>query len=217
MSIVVEHEKRRYEILERSLDIFVDEGFENATFQKIADKCKITRTTLYIYFKNKRDIFNFSIKQLLQILEGDINAIREESGLSNMERLIRVMNVIMERLEENHRLLSVVLDYVVFMSKGNADYDPNNRMRRRTMRLRHIQATLIIAGIKAGEFSPSINVKDANELLYSLIEAAAFRLVVLRRPSVEKLKDAMLQAVKSLAVQNQVSRSQTANSQAAKK
>jgi hypothetical protein len=50
---------------------------------------------------------------------------------------------------------------------------------------------MLISGIKAGEFTPSINVKDANELLYSFLEAATLRLVVLQRSSVEELKDAM--------------------------
>ena len=54
MAIIVEHEKRRREILEKALDIFVDDGFEGTTFQKIADRCNITRTTLYIYIKNKK-------------------------------------------------------------------------------------------------------------------------------------------------------------------
>jgi AcrR family transcriptional regulator len=58
MYIVVEHEKRQREILEKALDVFIDEGYENATFQKIADRCAIMRTTLYIYFKN---IFNLGI------------------------------------------------------------------------------------------------------------------------------------------------------------
>ena len=200
MSIVVEHEKRRYEILGKALDVFMEEGFEDATFQKIADKCGITRTTLYIYFKNKRDIFNFSIRQLLQILENDINKATKEKGLSYTEKLTRVMNVILERLEENRRLLSVVLDYIVYVSRNSPEYDPDVRVRRRTVRLRHIQATLLIEGIKAGEFSSSVNVKDFNELLYSFLEAASFRLVVLRRPSVNKLKDAMRQAINSLCV-----------------
>jgi len=200
MSIVVEHDKRRYEILEKALDVFVDEGFENATFQKIADRCGITRTTLYIYFKNKRDIFNFSIRQLLQILENDINTVRKEKNLSYTEKLIRVMNVIMTHLIKNRLLLSVVLDFVVFASKTIADYDPDLRVRRRTVRLRHIQATLLIGGIKAGEFSPAINVKDANELLYGILEAAVFRLVVLRRDSVDELKDAVRLTVNSFAM-----------------
>ena len=62
LSITIEHDKRKREILEKALDVFIDEGYEDTTFQKIAERCGITRTILYLYFKNKREIFTFSIK-----------------------------------------------------------------------------------------------------------------------------------------------------------
>ena len=197
MSIVVEHEKRRYEILEKALDVFMDECFENATFQKIADKCGITRTTLYIYFKNKKEIFNFSIKQFLSVLENTITEIRKSKKISHTEKLIQVMLTIFERLEENCRLLSVVLNYLVYISK--ADSDPDYRVRRRTVRMRRILAAMLIEGVKAGEFAAKLNLKDANELLYSLLESAIFRMVVLRRASVDELKDAMRLTIQRFA------------------
>jgi len=103
MSIVVEHEARRKEILKKALDVFVDEGFENATFQKIADRCGITRTTLYIYFKNKKEIFNYSIKQLLSKVEEDIRTIYTDSSLGSAEKITKVLLDIFQRLEENRR------------------------------------------------------------------------------------------------------------------
>ncbi|MDR0589533.1 MAG: TetR/AcrR family transcriptional regulator [Spirochaetaceae bacterium] len=188
MSIVVEHEKRRREILENALDIFMEEGFENATFQKIADRCRITRTTLYIYFKNKRDIFNYSIKQLLGELERDISGVRENKTLSCSDKLLRVVSLILERLEENRRLLQVVLDFLLYLSKNEAD--PEIRVRRRTLRLRHIIATMMIEGIRSGEIK-AVNVRAADDLFYGLIESAIFRLVVLKRPSARELKPAV--------------------------
>jgi AcrR family transcriptional regulator len=188
MSIVVEHEKRRREILERALDVFTEEGFENATFQKIADRCKITRTTLYIYFKNKKEIFNYSIKQLLGELERDIAGVRENNGLDCSGKLLRVIFLILERLEENRRLLGVILDFLLYLSKSGADAEI--RVRRRTLRLRHIIATIVIAGIRAGEIK-AVNVRTADDLLYGLIEAAVFRMVVLKRPSAGELKQAV--------------------------
>ena len=193
MSIAVAHEKRRYEILEKALDVFIEEGFEDATYQKIADKCGITRTTLYIYFKNKREIFNFSIKQLLGTLEQNINKMKDEKNLSHTERLFLVCAAIIDRLEENRGLLTVILDYLIHASKS--DYDPDYRVRRRTVRLRHIMTSMLIAGKKAAEFSPTLNVKEANELLYSFFEAAVFRLVVLQRTSIEELKGALKLAI----------------------
>ncbi|MDR0475623.1 MAG: TetR/AcrR family transcriptional regulator [Treponema sp.] len=197
MSIVVEHEKRRREIFEGALDIFVEEGFDNVTYQKIADRCGITRTTLYIYFKNKREIFNFSIKQLLQDVEADIAKVRNEKNFSHTEKLLGAMIVIIERLEKNQRLLTVILNYLYSIS--NADYDPDYRVRRRTVRLRHILANILIEGIKAGEFSKTLNIRDANEFLYSFLEAAVFRLVILRRKNADPLKEAVAQAVRSLS------------------
>jgi AcrR family transcriptional regulator len=189
MSIVVEHEKRRQKILEKALDVFVDEGFEDTTFQKIADRCKITRTTLYLYFRNKREIFNYSIKQLLLDVEGDLLGVRGNAKLSHPEKLKKVLSTILDRLEENKKLLSVILDYLLYLSKTSGS-PPDSRVRRRTIRLRHILAGILIDGIKAGEIK-KIDVHTANDLFYGLVETAIFRLAVLKRESAEELKEAV--------------------------
>jgi AcrR family transcriptional regulator len=188
MSIIVEHEKRRCQILGKALDVFMDEGFEDATFQKIADRCGITRTTLYIYFKNKKEIFNYSIKQLLTNVEIRIQKIRANASLGSADKITAVLLDIIGQLEENRRLLSVILDYLLYLSKS--DSDPETRVRRRTLKLRHILATMVIEGIRAGELAP-VNVRTIDDLLYGLIETAIFRLVVLRRDTVGELRQAV--------------------------
>jgi AcrR family transcriptional regulator len=197
MSIIVEHEKRRREILEKALDVFVDEGFVDATFQKIADRCGITRTTLYIYFRNKKDIFNFSIKQLMGEVEKDIRLVRENKSLNYVDKLIRVLQVVIDRLEENRRILSVILNYLLYVAKN--DSDPDSLVRRRTIRLRHILATMVIEGIRAEEITP-VNIRIIDDLLYSLIETAIFRLVILRRSTAQELKQAAALAIRQLQI-----------------
>src|SRR5574344_2599952 len=96
MAVVVEHEKRRSEILSKALDLFVEEGYEDVTFQKIADRCGITRTTLYIYFKNKREIFLWSIKQLTQGIELELLSLIENQSLSSEECLRTMLNKIVD-------------------------------------------------------------------------------------------------------------------------
>ena len=199
MSIVVEHEKRRKEILEKVIDVFVSEGFENTTFQKIADHCGITRTTLYIYFKHKKEIFNYSIRLLLSKVAASINAIRSDSSLGSVEKITGILLDIFRQLEENRRLLSVVLDYILYISKSNTN--PEQRVRRRIIKLRHILASLFIEGIKSGEIKP-VSIKTANDYLYNLIEAAIFRLVVLRRETLgPDLRKTVIFAVKQFAAE----------------
>ena len=196
MSIVVEHEKRRKEILEKVLAVFVKEGFEDTTFQKIADHCGITRTTLYIYFRNKKEIFNYSIKLLLAKVDEDIKPIRSDSSLNSIEKITKVLLEVFGHFEKNRRLLSVIFDYLLHFSKDNTD--PEQRVRRRTLKLRHILASLVIEGVKSGELKP-INIKTANEYLYSFIEAAIFRLVVLQRKTVGDLRKTAIFAIKQFA------------------
>ncbi|MDR1248623.1 MAG: TetR/AcrR family transcriptional regulator [Treponema sp.] len=195
MSITVEHDKRRQEILKKALDVFVDEGFENATFQKIAGRCGITRTTLYLYFKNKKEIFNYSIKELLQKVEQDIIGVKKDQTLDSIEKLNKVIALILERLEENKQLLSVVLNYLLYLSKS--DSNPDYRVRRRTIRMRHILASMLIEGIRAGEIK-NVNVRAMDDILYGLIETAIFRLAVLQRPGTGDLKKAVEQMLNQI-------------------
>lgn len=195
MAIVVEHDKRRYEILEKALDIFVEEGYEDATFQKIADRCGITRTTLYLYFKNKREMFVWSIKQLTDGVEKDLRAHMEEEGVRYEQRLESVLYTIADRCADNRRLFNVVLTYLLQAQKTGKD--PDSRVRRRTIRLRHLLSQLLIAGKNAGEFKIS-NVKEANELFYGLIESIIFRIAILDHHTVEDSKTAISFAIRSI-------------------
>ncbi len=47
----------RESILDASLKLFTEEGYENVTMRKIADKIEYSVGTLYLYFKDKGEIF----------------------------------------------------------------------------------------------------------------------------------------------------------------
>ena len=191
MAIVVEHDKRKHEILQKSLDVFVEQGYEDATFQKIADHCGITRTTLYIYFKNKHEIFLGSIKELLSELETNLRDILKKD-MDSIESLKQILFTIVDACENNKKLLSVLLNYLLQLKK--AGVDTNERVRRRVIKMRHLLSTVLIKGIQKGEIK-SVNVKDINELLYGMIEASIFRIAVLNQESVMEVKLALGNAI----------------------
>lgn len=186
MAIVVEHEKRRSEILSKALDLFVEEGYEDVTFQKIADRCGITRTTLYIYFKNKREIFLWSIKQLTGGLEKKLVAIISDTSLSSPDCLKKILNTVIDGCEENHKLFNVLLPYILQLQRSGID--PSERVTRRIIKLQHLMSTVIIRGIKKGEFK-KISVKVMNDLFYDLIESAIFKLAVLNQSKAVDIRE----------------------------
>lgn len=188
MAIVVEHDKRKHEILEKSLELFCREGYEDVTFQKIADACGITRTTLYIYFKNKREIFNFSIKQLTTELEEHLVKTIEDDSLTSEECLREVMNYIIDRCVDNVQLFVVLFPYLINLQKTGVDTE--KRIRRRIIRSQHLLSTIIIRGKNNGEFK-NFAVKDINEMLISLIESAIFRIAIMRQGNAGDIKSSI--------------------------
>ncbi len=197
MGIVVDHEKRKKAILKKALDVFVDEGYEDATFQKIANKCGITRTTLYIYFKNKREIFLWSIKQLSESLESAIQLVITDTKKTSAQKLCEMLECIVNKCVENRELFGVVLAYLLQIKK--AGKDPHAKVRRRIVRLRHLLSTILIEGKKKGEFK-NINVKDANEMFYTFLESLIFKLAILDQNNVDDFLSSIKLAVSGITV-----------------
>jgi AcrR family transcriptional regulator len=197
LAVVVEHDKRRKKILDSALTVFMDEGFENATFQKIADDCGIARTILYLYFKSKREIFMYSIKQFLLKTEDILDSIRSDKSLKSEEKLTRTLLNIFKLLEHNDQLLSVLLDYLRHVSKEGGN--PEDRVRRRIIKLRHMLSSIYIEGVKNGELK-KIKIKTASDFLYSFIESAVYQLAVLKRKNLNDFSDTVSLAVKLLTV-----------------
>lgn len=197
MATMVEHDKRKTEILQKAMDVFIKEGYEDVTFQKIADRCGITRTTLYIYFKNKKEIFLYSIKQLTDGLEGTLVALSKNESLSAAEALKRMLFTVIDDCKSNEKLLKVLLPYLLSLQKTGEN--PAEKVRRRVIRMRHLMALLIIRGIKNGEFK-YMNVKDANEMLYGLVESTIFRLIILAQDDSDEMKNAIELALDGIII-----------------
>jgi len=189
VSVTVEHDKRKEEILEKALDVFVIEGYKDTTFQKIAERCGITRTILYLYFNNKKEIFSSCIKRFMGRLESEIKIIAAESSMKSTDKLVLIGEMVVQLCAKESRLLSVVLDYLLRLK--TADGDPDERVRRRTIRMRHILSSIIIEGKKKGEFGADLSVKAASELFYALIEAAVFRITVLGKKDASVLSESL--------------------------
>ena len=69
MARKIDHEERKNRIVSESLRLFGQKGYDAVNFGMIADACKISRTLLYAYFKDKRAIFNEAIDKATSRIE----------------------------------------------------------------------------------------------------------------------------------------------------
>ena len=176
MGIVIDHEARKRAIITKSILLFAEQGYDHVTYQKIADKCRIARTTLYKYFPSKRKIFNTAIWEVSYLLIDCFNE-AHTSKASALTRLERVMAAVFQLLFEHHHLLTVILDYV--LAAHRQEEDLSYYIRSHTIGLRRVIHSLIVEGIRTGELR-KLDAKLATDLVYTQLESAILRITVSR-------------------------------------
>ena len=67
MSISERKERERYEmrrrILEAALNLFIAEGYESVSLRRVAERIEYSAATIYLYFRDKDDVFFALLRQ----------------------------------------------------------------------------------------------------------------------------------------------------------
>ena len=70
----------RQEILMAASELFVEEGFENVSMRRIAEKIEYSPTTIYLYFKDKAELLEEVCHDTFSRLIVHLSRILEQSG-----------------------------------------------------------------------------------------------------------------------------------------
>lgn len=60
-----EKQRRRDQAIQAAMEIFDEDGYYAITMEKIAERAELSRAALYLYFKNKDEIFISAIKEYM--------------------------------------------------------------------------------------------------------------------------------------------------------
>src|ERR1044071_2628284 len=81
-----EKENLRQTILDTAREMFAEEGFGQVSMRKIADKIDYSPTTIYLYFKDKNDLFRQICEETFARLGKRLGSIGKKHG-KNLEGL----------------------------------------------------------------------------------------------------------------------------------
>jgi TetR/AcrR family fatty acid metabolism transcriptional regulator len=73
-------QERRTSILQAAGQVFARKGFEPATLEAVAREAGLAKGTLYLYFKNKEDLYFHTVLHMLESLQASILAQVERSA-----------------------------------------------------------------------------------------------------------------------------------------
>ena len=86
-----EKERRRNAIIDAAEEVFFSKGVEDATMDEVAERAELSKGTLYLYFKNKNDLFHGIIARALEILYNTFKTEieKEEKGIDKIRAIGR--------------------------------------------------------------------------------------------------------------------------------
>lgn len=171
----VDHRARRRAIIAKAIRLFAQQGYHEVTFQTLAAHCGVARTVLYRYFRDKRQIFDSAISEVVGRIAAKHSEIVRCDPTAYM-RLSRICAAVTATLFDNREFLAVIIDFV--MTQKRAGYDMSRRIMRFTLGLKRTLHTLVLWGIHRGEFAAEVNADVVTETIYAIFESAVLRLTV---------------------------------------
>ncbi|BBO68809.1 AcrR family transcriptional regulator [Desulfosarcina alkanivorans] len=86
-----EKERRRQQIIVAAKRVFSEKGFNKATMEDIAKEAELSPGTLYLYFKNKEELYASLSLRILQYLHIRVTHVNKETSLSPDQKLAALM------------------------------------------------------------------------------------------------------------------------------
>lgn len=99
-----EKKQRKLEIISAARKIFSNKGFNTATMEEIASEAMLSPATLYLYFKNKKELHTFLSIEILKYLANKIQKVVVED-ISVEEKIRRFKNVFIDVYDYDSNIL----------------------------------------------------------------------------------------------------------------
>jgi AcrR family transcriptional regulator len=208
MPKVVDYEQKKQEIAHKALYVFAYEGYHRTTMAQIAAMCHIGRSTIYEYFRNKDEIFTYTLNQCFDAVELDFQDVsgrevsgREVSGPNGhrphrpprdaVESISAIIGRVLANLYRDKRILLVLLEHTLRIMRE--DQDVTEQLKERAMEILDMFAALLEEGMRRGEVR-ELDPQATAATLGTLIEAAVFQFSIDTNVSL----DTVLRGVQSM-------------------
>ena len=100
-------EKRRLQILDAAMEVFIERGYNGTTTVEIAKRANVAEVTLFRYFGSKQEIFLEGIRPVLfNTLE---ETVQEMDQLSPEEKLTHVLADRIRFVNREHQIVQLIL------------------------------------------------------------------------------------------------------------
>jgi len=185
MARKVDHERRKQDIADTAVRMFSQVGYENVSLIMIAAAAGVSRTALYQYFRDKREVMDAAILSVTDhIARGSVAILGER--LSANRRLEKVCHKVVEVMFDHKDFLIAVFDFTLGMVRSRTNVGPS--LMKFTAGTRKVIRHLIEQGKRRGEYDASLDTDVTADVIYSEFESCAMRIVLGTEKSAKSAK-----------------------------
>ncbi len=165
----IDHAQRKIEIMNAALEVYAQEG-KNTNLSTIAAKCNLSRTTVYQYFKDENQLYQYAIKYTTDLAFSQYTSEKWESIKDPVEKLQKITQDILNRADTYERQVGDFLK-IIDGVEGLTD-----TVNRRTAKLNLFFSRLVRQAIKEGRMR-NCSPNDVADKLEIMLETYLFHMV----------------------------------------
>lgn len=175
MPKIIDHKQRKIAILRQAFSLFAQKGYQNTSLSHLAVACDISRPTLYLYFRDKEEIFTYAVKYYTDEMFSDYRELASRSG-PVLPQIRRIIADIIFKSWHSRDFITSLGDFL--LQKRQEERNFPEAIRRRTVKLDHLLRRMLREGMKTGEIR-KIPIEATSVQILDLIQAYLFKLAII--------------------------------------
>jgi AcrR family transcriptional regulator len=178
-----ERENRRSAILKAARKLFFDRGFKAVTVDNIAAKAEVSKGSVYLYFKSKEEIYTqILINDNIAAFEDSKNKFSAKEAPAAELLLGFADNYINYFLNETE-LFRILMAFMLHANDMILTDEQNSQLIATTHANIGIVSEILQKGIDSGEFSPAINILQAKNAIWGLLNGVISLFIFMGNPA----------------------------------
>lgn len=190
MPKIVDREERMNTILQKAMEVFSEVGYKESNLTLIAEKCGLSRPTVYQYFKDKKDIYYYAVKKVTSDMFTLYSHYAfDEGDKDEIERLDMIISDLFAKAKSNETSLANLVEFI--LAEKRSGVDVYSTIKARTAKLRILIKRLVLQGVHRGTIK-DCDVEKVGDEIYNLIQAECFQVGFFSNYSPARARETLL-------------------------
>ncbi len=175
----VDRDKKIAEITMAALKLFAQKGFDGTSIRDLSSELKMSKGSLYAYFKSKEDILNHAAQQYLANFASQVKAIPDTNA---RDRIRALFHNIFDTIDRKKEMTVILYDLMLITHRGGL---PEVRpvVFKMIEDFRNQIKLEIEAGKKQGTIRKSLDTSAAADALTALVDGIAVHYIWMGKKS----------------------------------